>query len=223
VPAFFGRRVGGRVLIEGNDARHLARSLRARPGEVIEVVDPDGLLLTVLLDSVTTERVEGSVFSERLHQPEPAAHITVAVANLPAPALELVLSRCTEAGAHSFVIFRADRSVARGERLERWATICREAAMLAARLRVPEVSVASSLDAVIGAEEHPVMLVREAPRRLADLSDPRDLTLLVGPEGGWTERELALADVTATLGPRNLRADTAALVGLAVALAARYG
>ena len=223
MPAFFGRRVGGRVLIEGNDARHLARSLRARPGEVIEVVDPDGLLLTVLLDSVTTERVEGSVFSERLHQPEPAAHITVAVANLPAPALELVLSRCTEAGAHSFVIFRADRSVARGERLERWATICREAAMLAARLRVPEVSVASSLDAVIGAEEHPVMLVREAPRRLADLSDPRDLTLLVGPEGGWTERELALADVTATLGPRNLRADTAALVGLAVALAARYG
>ena len=223
MPAFFGRRVGRRVLIEGNDARHLARSLRARPGEVIEVVDPDGLLLTVLLDSVTTERVEGSVFSERLHQPEPAAHITVAVANLPAPALELVLSRCTEAGAHSFVIFRADRSVARGERLERWATICREAAMLAARLRVPEVSVASSLDAVIGAEEHPVMLVREAPRRLADLSDPRDLTLLVGPEGGWTERELALADVTATLGPRNLRADTAALVGLAVALAARYG
>ena len=128
-----------------------------------------------------------------------------------------------EAGAHSFVIFRADRSVARGERLERWAIICREAAMLAARLRVPEVSVASSLDAVIGAEEYPVMLVREAPRRLADLSDPRDLTLLVGPEGGWTERELALADVTATLGPRNLRADTAALVGLAVALAARYG
>ena len=72
MPAFFGRRVGGRVLIEGNDARHLARSLRARPGEVIEVVDPDGLLLTVLLDSVTTERVEGSVSSERLHQPEPA-------------------------------------------------------------------------------------------------------------------------------------------------------
>ncbi len=223
MPAFFGRRVGGRVLIEGNDARHLARSLRARPGEVIEVVDPDGLLLTVLLDSVTTERVEGSVSSERLHQPEPAAHVTVAVANLPAPALELVLSRCTEAGAHSFVIFRADRSVARRERLERWAIICREAAMLAARLRVPEVSVASSLDAVIGAEEFPVMLLREAPRRLADLSDPRDLTLLVGPEGGWTERELALADVTATLGPRNLRADTAALVGLAVALAARYG
>jgi 16S rRNA U1498 N3-methylase RsmE len=45
--------------------------------------------------------------------------------------------------------------------------------------------------------------------------------LLVGPEGGWTDRELGLVEVKAGLGPRNLRADTAALVGLAVALAAR--
>ena len=76
-------------------------------------------------------------------------------------------------------------------------------------------------DAVIAAFDFPVMLVRDAPRRLADLTEPRDLTLLVGPEGGWTERELALAEETAKLGPRNLRVDTAALVGLAVALAAR--
>ena len=93
--------------------------------------------------------------------------------------------------------------------------------MLAGRLRVPEVSAATSLDTAIAAFDFPVMLVRDAPRRLADLTEPRDLTLLIGPEGGWTERELALAEETASLGPRNLRVDTAALVGLAVALAAR--
>jgi 16S rRNA (uracil1498-N3)-methyltransferase len=53
------------------------------------------------------------------------------------------------------------------------------------------------------------------------MPSPRDITLLVGPEGGWTERELALVELKAGLGPRNLRADTAALVGLAVALALR--
>ena len=58
-------------------------------------------------------------------------------------------------------------------------------------------------------------------RRLAALAAPRDVTLVVGPEGGWTDRELALAQVKAGLGPRNMRADTAALVGLSVALAAR--
>jgi 16S rRNA (uracil1498-N3)-methyltransferase len=221
LPAFFARREGGRAVIEGGDARHLARSLRARTGEEIEVIDPTGFLLTVRLDHVTADRVEGSIVAEREHRPEPTAQISIAIANLPAPALELVLSRCTEAGAYSFVVFQAEHSVGRAEKLGRWATICREAAMLAGRLRVPEVGAASSVDAVIGAADVTVMLAREAPVRLADLASPRDVTLLIGPEGGWTERELELAEVTASLGPRNLRADTAALAGLVVALAAR--
>jgi 16S rRNA (uracil1498-N3)-methyltransferase len=221
LPAFFARREGGRAVIEGSDARHLARSLRARLGEKIDVIDPAGFMLTVRLDVVTLDRVEGEIVAERPHEPEPRANITVAVANLPAPALELVLSRCTEAGAYAFVVFQADRSVARREKLERWQTICREAAMLAGRLRIPAVAAAASLDEVIGAEEDSVMLVRDAPARLATISAPGHITLLIGPEGGWTERELGLAAVKASLGPRNLRADTAALVGLSIALAAR--
>ena len=221
MPAFFGRRERDHVVIEGGDARHLARSLRARRGESIDVVDPRGFLLTVRVESVSADRVEGHVVEERAYQPEPSAHITIAIANLPAPSLELVLSRCTEAGASAFVVFNADRSVGRGQKIERWSAICREAAMLAARLRVPEVSIASDLDAVIGAADAAVMLSRTAPRRLAEITQPRDLKVLVGPEGGWTERELALATETASLGPRNLRAETAALVGLAIALSAR--
>jgi 16S rRNA (uracil1498-N3)-methyltransferase len=221
LPAFFARREGDRAVIEGGDARHLARSLRARLGEQIEVIDPSGYMLTVRLESVSPDRIEGVVVSERQHQPEPAARITIAIANLPAPALELVLSRCTEAGAFAFRVFQADRSVARGARADRWQTICREASMLAGRLRVPEVGGLPSLQEVLRAGEHPVMLVRGSPDSLARMPSPRDITLLVGPEGGWSDRELALVEVKAGLGPRNLRADTAALVGLAVALAVR--
>jgi len=222
LPSFFAQREGGRAVIVGGDARHLARSLRARVGEEIEVVDPDGFLLTVRLDQVSAERVEGVIIAEREHRPEPHAHITIAIAQLPAPALELVLSRCTEAGAFAFHVVQADRSVARGAKVERWNTICREAAMLAGRLRVPVVGGPSTVDEVVAAAENPVMLVRGAQADLTDLDQPRDLTLLVGPEGGWSERELALVESKAGLGPRNLRADTAALVGLAVALAVRH-
>ena len=190
-------------------------------GEEIEVIDPAGFLLTVRLDAVSPDRVEGVVVAERPHDPEPAARITIAIANLPAPALELVLSRCTEAGAHAFYVFQADRSVARGARPERWKTICREAAMLAGRLKVPEPASLASLQELLSVAEHPVMLARGSAQPLARVSTPRDLTLLVGPEGGWTDRELSLAPLTASLGPRNLRADTAALVALSVALAAR--
>ena len=222
MPSFFAQREGGRAVIVGGDARHLARSLRARVGEEIEVVDPDGFLLTVRLDQVSAQRVEGVIVAEREHRPEPDAHITIAIAQLPAPALELVLSRCTEAGAFAFHVVQADRSVARGAKVERWNTICREAAMLAGRLRVPVVAGPSTVDEVVAAAENPVMLVRGAQADLTDLDQPRDLTLLVGPEGGWSDRELALVETKAGLGPRNLRADTAALVGLAVALAVRH-
>jgi 16S rRNA (uracil1498-N3)-methyltransferase len=221
LPAFFARREGDRAVIEGGDARHLARSLRARVGEEIEVIDPAGFMLTVRLEAVSRDRVEGLVVAERPHQPEPEARITIAIASLPAPALELVLSRCTEAGAFAFYVFQADRSVARGAKAGRWQTICREAAMLAGRLRVPAVDALPFLQDILKASEHPVMLVRGAAESLARMPGPRDITLLVGPEGGWSDRELALVPIKAGLGPRNLRADTAALVGLAVALGAR--
>jgi 16S rRNA (uracil1498-N3)-methyltransferase len=221
LPAFFAQREGDRAVIEGGDARHLARSLRARVGEEIEVIDPAGFMLTVRLEAVSPDRVEGVVVSERHHQPEPGAKITIAIANLPAPALELVLSRCTEAGAFAFHVFHAERSIGRGAKNDRWQAICREAAMLAGRLRVPDVDALPSLEDVLKVTQHPVMLARDAPRSLARMPNPRDITLLVGPEGGWTDRERAIVELKAGLGPRNLRADTAALVGLAVALAAR--
>jgi 16S rRNA (uracil1498-N3)-methyltransferase len=190
-------------------------------GEEIEVVDPAGKMLTLRLDRISPERVEGTIVAEREHNPEPVARIVIAIAHLPAPALELVLSRCTEVGAFAFHIVQADRSVARGFKPERWRTICREAAMLAGRLAVPEVAGPSSLDQVVEQRENLVMLSRTAPLRLADVAEPQNLTLLIGPEGGWSERELASVSLKATLGPRNLRADTAALVGLATALAGR--
>jgi 16S rRNA (uracil1498-N3)-methyltransferase len=208
-------------VIAGADARHLTRSLRARVGEEIEVVDPAGFLLTLRLDSVSPARVEGTVVAERQHHPEPAARIVIAIAHLPAPALELVFSRCTEAGAFGFHVVQADRSMARGAKPERWRTICREAAMLAGRLAVPEVLGPSSLQEVLAIYEHPVLLSRTAPQRLAELAEPQDVTLLIGPEGGWTAREGAGVELKATLGPRNLRADTAALVALATALSRR--
>lgn len=216
MPYFFGSRRGDRVAIEGADARHLARSLRARPGELISVVDPAGRLLGVRLESVSPSLVEGRVETDVPHQPEPARSVTLAVAMLPAQALELVLSRCTEAGAAGFLLVQAERSVARGARPERWATICREAAMLAGRLVVPPVRGPLAFAEAWAAAETPLLLERGGSPLLAS-SGPA--TLFVGPEGGWSPAELELAGGRRfTLGPRNLRADTAALVGLAVAL-----
>ena len=206
------------MVIEGADARHLARSLRARPGEKIDVVDPDGWMLSVRLDSISDAKIEGTVASERKHAPEPERHVVVAIAFLPSTTLELVLSRCTEVGASGFHIVEAHRSVARGPRHDRWQTIVREAAMLAGRLRVPIVAGPSPLGEVLAERPNPVMLVRGAPTPLSAMPRTREVTLLIGPEGGWTDEELATVNDHAGLGPRNLRADTAAIVATAIAV-----
>lgn len=205
-------------MIEGGDARHLAGPLRARPGEVIDVVDPAGFRLRVRLDAVAKERVEGEVVESAPHQPEPELRVTVALAMLPAAALEEALARCTELGAAGFVLVQAERSVARGAKPERWGTICREAAMLAGRLQVPEVRGPLPLAGALAGLPGAVLLDRGAPTRLAEARLQSPAALVVGPEGGWTERELAAVPRTASLGPRNLRAENAAAAALAVAL-----
>jgi 16S rRNA (uracil1498-N3)-methyltransferase len=230
VPYFIASPQGKQVELTGQDAEHLARSLRARPGEVISVVDPgdghEGSLLQVRLDSVDTRLVRGIVEGSQPHRPEPQAEITVALALAPAPPLEEALARCTELGAARFVMVLTRRSVVREvapRKTERWSTICREAAMLAGRLRVPEVLGPVMLDeaaGMVGAQ--PVLLDRGAERRLAEVTEPRDLLLVLGPEGGWSPEELSWAgESTARLGPRNLRLENAAATAVAVALVAR--
>jgi 16S rRNA (uracil1498-N3)-methyltransferase len=221
MPFFYAtRRDGDRVEILGPDARHLAGPLRARPGELISVVDPAGSLLTVRLDAVSSREVAGSVLASRPHDPEPRLRVTLALALLPAAALEHSLSRATELGAHAFLLVAADRSIARAAKPERWATICREAAMLAGRLVVPAVAGPLSLAEVL-AGEGVAVLDGTAASRLAAAAFGAAVTLAIGPEGGWSPAERAAAGARLfSLGPRNLRADTAALAGLAAVLAA---
>ena len=217
MPYFFGRESGGVVQLEGADARHLARSLRARPGELIAVIDPGrAIAMSVRLVSVSPEVVTGRVEAEREHRPEPAVAVTLALASLPAAALDQALARCTELGAADFLVVQADRSVARGGRPERWATICREAALLAGRLRVPAVRGPVSLAEALAAGARPLMLERDAETRLGPLAEPA--TLLIGPEGGWSPAEVAQAPAAVSLGPRNLRAENAAAAAVAIAL-----
>lgn len=207
------------MTIEGDDAAHLARSLRARPGEVIQVVEPAGRLLSVRLQQVTPTLVSGAVIAETEHRPEPARRVWMAIAVLPARSLELVLSRCTEAGAAGFWLIGAERSVGRGQNRIRWARICREASMLAGRLVVPEVRGPLPLGEALRLVLGPMPLDRGAGDAFAAARLPDEVTLLVGPEGGWTAEERGLFGGRAfSLGPRNLRADTAALIGLAQAL-----
>src|SRR5207249_4224009 len=140
------------------------------------VIDPErAVVMSVRLVSVSPELVTGLVEEEREHRPEPAVAVTVALAMLPASALDAALARCTELGAARFVLLQAARSVARGARPERWAAVCREASLLAGRLRVPEVVGPVALAEALATCPRPLFLDREAPARLGPLRAPATL------------------------------------------------
>jgi 16S rRNA (uracil1498-N3)-methyltransferase len=145
--------------------------------------------------------------------------VTMALALLPASALEDSLSACTELGARRFLLVKAERSVSRAARPERWATICREAAMLAGRLTVPEVGGPVPFARLL-AEPGLLLLDGGGGRALAEGGFGEQVVLAIGPEGGWAPAERSAAgDRARTLGALNLRAETAAAAALATALA----
>lgn len=224
MPCFYAEDQQGRVRLTGADALHLARSLRARPGERIEVIDAapgarEGRLLTVRLDRVDRDLVEGEVVAERPHAPEPERRVEVALAMLPASELDEALARCTELGAAGFYLVAGARSVARGGNHERWARICRESAMLAGRVLIPTVRPPASLVEVWQGAAHPLMLHRGGGPLSVAAAGNDPVTVFIGPEGGWSEPELDLAGAAlASLGPRNLRAATAAIAAVAAIL-----
>jgi 16S rRNA (uracil1498-N3)-methyltransferase len=211
--------------------------LRLRPGEVVAVFDGSGSEWTVRLDEVKASKMQGEVIEKRRPEVEPAVALTLCQAVLKADRFEFVLHRCTEAGVARFQPFVSERCVAempRGKKLERWERIVREAAEQSGRVVVPpilppiglaELPHHSELTPAIALwEGEQALSLHAALDRLkgAGATGLTNLSLLVGPEGGLgaseVERLVAAGIDTASIGPRILRAETAALAATVAAL-----
>jgi 16S rRNA (uracil1498-N3)-methyltransferase len=139
--------------------------------------------------------------------------------------LEFVLQKGTELGIARFVPFLAERSIPMGDKQSRWESIVVEAAEQSGRRVVPSIApVMSFEDAVAEATRETVPFMpwegAERPRLSAVHRHARQLSLLIGPEGGFTpaevERARARGALPVTLGRRILRSETAAIVAATV-------
>jgi 16S rRNA (uracil1498-N3)-methyltransferase len=216
------------------DAEHLARSLRARPGEMIVVIAGGAVEHGVVLQEVTPSRVSGAVVWSRPVSGEPrlAVHVLQAI---PAQAMDATIEALTVAGAASIRPVLTGRTVVRPDpsqasrRAERWQAIAREAAQLAGRAAPPTVSSVVSLREAL---EHLPATARllacvirsdsTAIHAAATTSSP-EIALVIGPEGGLDDADLeALAAAGAAyvhLGPRTLPSRLAGAVATALLLA----
>jgi 16S rRNA (uracil1498-N3)-methyltransferase len=143
-------------------------------------------------------------------------------AQLRAGPLDTVIRMATELGVERIIPVRTQRTVAAGEKPERWARIATAAAAQSGRARVPQVSAPIPFEAALGAAPKSMSWWIAIPGAAPAPAATVPVAVLVGPEGGWTEQECTAACSAGWtpigLGQGILRADTAAVVALSSAL-----
>jgi 16S rRNA (uracil1498-N3)-methyltransferase len=234
LPVFLAATVpaSGRTTLDGEEARHAATVRRLRAGERLVLSDGAGAMARCVVDAVQAGRDPLLTLSVEEHWTEepPALRVLVAQALAKGDRGELAVELATEAGVDAIVPWRATRSVAkwedgtRGEKaLARWRATARAAAKQARRAHVPDVTepvTTSELAELVATTSLAIVLESDTPDRLTDLPlpDTGDILLVVGPEGGITDDELATlrqAGARAVrLGTTVLRTSTAAAVAL---------
>jgi 16S rRNA (uracil1498-N3)-methyltransferase len=207
------RRSAAHIWVEDIDApvpddetsHHLRRVLRLRDGAAVTVTDGAGSWRPCRIVSQGVDAV-GPVVTE----PPPRWPITILAAAPKGDRAEWLVQKCTEVGVDRIVVVTAERSVMRWDddraerRLERLRRIAVDAALQARRVWFPDVDGPVPASGVL-----PSTVVAEpGGRPLA----ARDATIAIGPEGGWTPRELGLAADCVELGRTVLRVETAAVV-----------
>jgi 16S rRNA (uracil1498-N3)-methyltransferase len=217
-----------RVTLTGAQARQIATVLRLRPGDQIALV-ADGAEAVVALEAVRPASVTAVVRERGFTPAEPTVALTLALPVLRGDHDEEVVEAVTQLGVSRIVPFTSARSVARSlsdAKRSRWERIAREAAETARRGRIPSIDPAIAWSELFNILPAPVLVAWESERRMrlrdALPSSVRALSLVIGPEGGIADEEIALARehgaVIVSLGGRNLRSETAAIAAVALAM-----
>ena len=228
---FVDRFEGGRATLKDEGAHHLGRVLRAEPGQEYELSDGNAVWLG-RVERVKRDAVEFALL-EPVAARTPQVYVALLLAIVKFDRFEWCLEKATELGVAEIVPLAAARSekgllAASSKRASRWAKILLESAQQARCLRPPRLRPLSRPEAAftnVGARHAVPILLSErsnapAIKTVLANSDAKSVALAVGPEGGWTEEELATAQAAgfleASLGPQILRTETAVTAALAV-------
>ncbi len=223
---------GELAVVDGDAGFHAATVRRIRRGETLILGDGIGGLARCAVEETGRDGLQARVL-DRWQSPPIQPPVTVVQALPKTERSELAIELATEAGADSFVAWRAARCVARWEGpraekgLRRWRAVARAAAQQSRRAHIPSVDGVLSTETLtqrigdaVASGATALVLHESAPERLTDLplAQAKSVLLVVGPEGGIARDELAaLADagaVAVRLGPTVLRTSTAAAVAL---------
>jgi 16S rRNA (uracil1498-N3)-methyltransferase len=217
---------GDRAAITGANARHLAQVLRAKVGQEFELAHGGELRLGTIAE-ISDGKVSFTL-GELVTVAQALREITVALAVFKFDRFEWAVEKLTELGVARIVPVIAQRTDAHlvkaaEKRAERWRRIAHEASQQSRRLAEPVIADPVALKKFAPAGTKIVLSENEKGVALANALGGGAMTLAIGPEGGWTAEEerwfAAEGWQSASLGSTVLRAETAAIAAVAVAMA----
>ena len=232
---FYKGRLAGNIEITGTDAHHLLHVLRAKAGQQLTVVDDAGQVALMEMTAFTAGSVRLHLLEYLDADTEPPLGLILVQALLKADKMDFVVQKAVELGVTAILPVECTNCVARYEagkaaaRQQRWQKIAEEAAKQCGRTRLVQVHPVQSLPAYlsgwqVGTEQGELIFCyeNEQQQKLKDClkaSAAQAFHVLIGPEGGFTPAEAEAIEGaggrSVTLGPRILRAETAALASLA--------
>jgi 16S rRNA (uracil1498-N3)-methyltransferase len=223
--------IDDRVILGIEETRHLRDVVRLREGETISVFDGAGREYECCVDEIG-KRSTSAVIVGPIDplSPESPLDLTLAAALLKGDKFDLVVQKAVELGVTRLVPLLTTRCEVKAppeSRFERWRRISLEATKQSGRAAIMKVTAAVGLSEVLTDSQSDLVLFSErSGRPLATLPNMNRITAMVGPEGGWDDKELSEAERASvtilTLGERILRAETAAIAVSAI-LQNRFG
>ena len=229
-PLFYSEQLaeaGATVTLAGDEAHHAIASRRLKVGDMLWLFDGRGTIARAAITGIGARRREIALrVEERRTEPPPKPPIHLACALPKGDRQAVLLDMATQLGMAGFTPLLCERSVVKpvGGALGRWRRICLEACKQSRRLHLPEIREAATpaeAAARAAAEGRRVLIAHPSGERIGQVvavADP-GMTLLIGPEGGFAEKEVAQAlshgARPVSLGPAILRIETAAVALLA--------
>lgn len=232
---FYSQGIDGQassVEITGDEFVHLKKVLRSQPGDRVSVFNGLGLELTGVIESIGRDSASVKVESRSHEQRESGRRITLFQGMLKGDKPEFIIQKATELGLYAVAFFLTPRAVPlfkpekSKDKLLRWNKVAVEAAKQCGRSVLPRVEFIPEFEGVFKAGEEGFRLIfwegggSNLKETMRQAPPSKGVSALIGPEGGLTAYEVSLAEAAGfkkvSLGPRVLRAETAAIAAVSV-------
>lgn len=232
MPRFFKEFFSEQPFLDGEDARHIANSLRMRPGENVTVCDTRGFDYRCRIVSCGPERVELEIIEKTAGVTEPTVFVTLYQCLPKGDKMDAVVRQAVELGVSRTVPVLSSNCVSRPDggslarKLERWRKIAAEAAGQCGRGIIPEVGGCLTLSEAAraaGKDDRCYFCYELGGDPIGEIPETvKTVSVIIGPEGGFTAEEAetlaSFGAMPTTLGPRILRTETAPIAAVAAVM-----